>query len=197
MKINKCRVCDTEMNINKFRTKKSKNSVYVVNTCIKCENEQQRTRNATPERKLYMKEKHQSDLYKQKQIEYRKTDKYIDRKLKYTASEHHKELRKKYDQTEKRKNYQIEYRKLDYVQLRIKTHQEKQEVKDGRKEYYQTEKGIIARARAKKNWSESDKRMIDLLQKQYDIHKDLITPELIELKRITLKTTRLCLQLKS
>jgi hypothetical protein len=188
-----CKCCSNEKAIIEFRIRKEKH----ISECKDCENKKQRIRNATPERKEYIKEKHQSEKYIEKQNEYRKTEHYKNRLSEYHNSEKHKELRKRYENTEKRKKYQLEYRKQDYVKDRIKNHYNKDDIKIKRKNYFESEKGLSIIKKSKENWLNSDKRMIELLNNQFGIDRNEITPELIELKRITLKTTRLCHQLKS
>jgi hypothetical protein len=192
-----CRLCNKEKNTIEFRTRQSRGRVYTVNTCTKCTNEQQRIINATPERKEYIKEKHQSKEYKLKQLEYRKTEHYKERVFNYNRLDKVKEKNKAFEKTENRVIYQKEYSKRDYVKERIKKHTESQEYKETLKKYLETDAGKLSRKKANENWLNSDKRMLELLNNQFGIDKKLITPELIELKRITLKTTRLCQQLKS
>jgi hypothetical protein len=192
-----CRLCNKEKNTIEFRTKQSRGRVYTPNTCRDCENEQQRIRNATPERKAYIKEKHQSVKYKSKQLEYQKTDNYKERVFKYRRTTEYKKKEKEKNKTENRIEYQKEYSKRDYVKERVKKHYDSQEYKEIRMKYLETDAGKLSRKKANENWLNSDKRMLELLNKQFGIDKKLITPELIELKRITLKTTRLCQQLKN
>lgn len=192
-----CIKCNDKKEINAFRTRLLRGEDYIINTCKKCENEQQRARNKTSERKLYLKEKFKSEEYKQKRLDLMQTEKYKQRVFKYRRTPEFKQKNILLNKTEHRIKYQKEYRKRDYVQERIKKHINSDEHKITVKKYLETESGKISRKKAKENWNNSDKRMIELLHNQSGVDKKLITPELIELKRITLKTKRLCQQLKN
>ena len=76
----------------------------------------------------------------------------------------------------------------------------KEKLKPKVKIYQSKNKDVLlmkGREREKKVRENLDERIVKQMLIRQGFERNQITPELIELKRITLKTTRLCLQLKS
>ena len=127
-------------------------------------------------------------------------------KTKEEMSQYNKEYRLKNKESLalKRSDYTKKYAKENKKKLNEKSlkwyHLNKEKIKQKMKEYQSKNKDILL-IKGREREFESRRNLDDRILKQMLIRQGFsrcqITPELIELKRITLKTTRLCRQLKN